>query len=199
MAPAPAVDDEVRQVVAAASSAFDSAAPMKPTSEDRGRRGGARRSCRAGGTGPGALPMATTDRRAAPARARARRPSGWSRAGRRDRGPGSRRVADDVVAGRQAGPRDAGGHHLGVAEDRGAVPEGPRDAATRAGAGDVGGEVHLTAGVDHPHRHRGEIGREPGRSASARIGDRPAVDLGAVPDVAADHGTSPGRGTPSTR
>ena len=95
--------------------------------------------------------------------------------------------ADHLVAGRQAGARDAVGHHLGIAEDRRAGLQrgaGSRDEIRREH--EMLRRLDQAAGMDHAHGDIGLVLGEAGK-IGFRADDREGalVDRIAVPDIVA--------------
>ena len=179
------------------SASLDSAAPTKPTGMPITAAGGMTPgSCSISSRrnkAVGALPITTTDpanRSRHNSTAAAVRVVPSLRRERRHARIGQR--ADHGIVGRQPRPRDAVGHHLGVAENR-------RARAQRGGSGgaetgrehDVVGDFDHAAGVDDPHRDLFVAGIETVESCfgandrKRALVDRRAVGLvGVVHDAA---------------
>ena len=99
--------------------------------------------------------------------------------------PWVRQQAQDLVACRQPPAGYSAGHHLHVAQDRGAGLQGGACHEDRTGGErDVVDQVHHAAGVDHPDGDLRLLGGKPAQVCHGPDhGEGLAIDLGAVPFV----------------
>ena len=134
----------------------------------------------------GAFPIATTAPSSlAPHSSRAARRASVVDGRRQHGNPRIAEGADDVVTGGQTLARDAGSHHLSVAENRRAVAQSCARSRDDTGCeGDVVDEIDLATCMNHAHYSLRDIRRE-----TAQVGFGPnggkglAIDFRAVTDV----------------